>query len=206
MRNSIKILMVFICVACLTTWGLSSTNIYVFGKGKFNMATEGEYVEGTNDFSNTDAFSTFGAGAGLTSSGSSFFGLEVHYNMPGTTTLTDPKDSDTVKIDTYQSVAGFVTIGFCFVNSQTLRFYAQLGGGGVYALGVETKTYTSSMGFETLIEPPENEFAIAGFGGLGVQVFFSSNIGITGSVRYQYTSYEDAMSSIVALGGVVFSF
>jgi len=206
MKNISKILTVILCLAFLTTWGLSTTNIYVFGKGKFNFETEGDYVEGENDFSNTAAYNTYGVGVGLVSGGSSFFGIEIHYNMPGTTTLTDTSDNDTVEIDTYQAVAGMLTFGFNIVNSAKLRFYLQLGGGGAYAMGAETKTYTSSLGFETLIEPPDTKFAILGFGGAGVQFFFSEKIGVMGSVRYQYTGYEDAISSIVALGGIVFSF
>jgi hypothetical protein len=126
--------------------------------------------------------------------------------MPGTVTLTDPSDNDTVAIDTYTSIAGMLTFGFNIVNSDKLRFCLQLGGGGAYAMGAETKTYTSSLGFETEIDPPDSNFAILGFGGAGVQVFFSDNIGIMGSVRYQYTGYDDPISSIVALGGIVFTF
>jgi hypothetical protein len=202
----IKTLLVIVCLFGLATWGYGATSVYLFGKGNFNMAYSGTYEEGVNDFSDTNAYQTFGGGFGFVSGARSFFGLEVHYNMAGTATLVDPSDDDTVDIDTYQYILGFLTFGFPVVDNPTLKLYIQAGGGGGYALSAEEKTYTSAQGFETIIEVPEKKMPFGGFAGLTVNVGLGPGMYLMASGRYQMLVAEETMSSIVVLGGIVFSF
>lgn len=185
------------------------TNLYLFGAGSFTQAVEGTYEAGVTDFSNTDAHTVLGFGLGITSSSEKLFftGLEVHYNMQGKVIMTDPSDSDTVEIDTYKNVMGFLTVGFNIVRSESLNFFVNGGGGVNYLLGTETATYTSTLGYETIIEPPERKYNFMAFGGAGVSFMFSGGAGVFASGRYVYVWTEDEpVGTIMALGGLTFHF
>jgi len=205
MKLSKLMLIIIFCLA-LTTWGYGAVHFYIFGKANFNNALDTGYEAGTNDFSTQAAYSTYGAGCGLITGSRIFLGLEIHYNLNGTATLTDPSDNDTVNIDTYKYASGFLTLGINIVQSTRFKLYIQGGGGIGYGIKIETKTYTSSLGFETIIEPPKNKTPIIGFGGLGLEVHFSRVIGVMAQGRYQYLASDDAQPAIVAMGGLVFSF
>ncbi len=202
----LKLMLIPIFCLALTTWGYGAVQFYTFGKANFNNALDTGYEAGANDFSTQAAYSTYGTGCGLTAGSRIFFGLEIHYNLNGTATLTDPSDNDTVVIDTYKYASGFLTLGLNIVQSTGFRLYIQGGGGIAYGIEIKTKTYTSSLGFETIIEPPKKKTPIVGFGGLGLEVYFSRGIALMVQGRYQYLASDDAQSAVVAMGGLVFSF
>ena len=201
-----KLFAIVLCLAVLTAAGFGATNVYLFGKGIFTMPVTGTYEEGVTDFSDADGFQTFGIGAGLITGGTSFFGLEVHYNMAGKATLNDPSDDDTVEIDTYQYVSGLLTFGFHLIQNSPLKLYIQAGAGVSYAMGAEEKTYTSSLGYETIISVPDKQYPITGFAGLGVMFEVTPGISVMGSARYQYMMTDDPQSAILILAGVAFGF
>lgn len=202
----LRLILISIFCLALTTWGYGAIHFYAFGKANFINALDTVYEAGTNDFSTQAAYSTYGTGCGLVAGSRIFLGLEIHYNLNGTVTLTDPSDNDTVNIDTYKYASGFLTLGINIVQSIGFRLYIQGGGGIAYGIKIETKTYTSSLGFETIIEPPKKKTPIVGYGGLGMEVYFSRGIGLMAQGRYQYLASDNAQSALIIMGGLVFSF
>jgi len=205
--KSLKIILAVILFVISTTVAYSETNVYFFGKSNFvnSAGSEADYKEGENDFPIMSSHQTFGGGFGLTfGSKGVFFGIEGHYNLSGETILTDPSDNDTVTIETYKYASGFLTLGFNIINNNSMRLYISGGGGISYALGAETETYTSDMGYETQIEVPEKKYPLTAFGGIGVEIYFSPNSGFLLSGRYLYTDLDQPQSMIVAMVGLVF--
>lgn len=187
----------------------SETNFYLFGSGNFFRSAESDYEEGVIDFSIMSSHTTYGIGFGIvqTSKGVFFIGIEGHYNLSGKTDLTDPSDDDTVNINTYKNIAGYLTLGFNIVNSERFSFFINGGGGVNYISDAKEETYTSTMGYETIIEPPEKKYCFAGFGGVGFVVRLSETVGIFLNGRYLFISYEEpAESAIVGLAGFHFKF
>jgi len=205
--KSLKIILAVILFVISTTVAYSETNVYFFGKSNFvnSAGSEADYKEGENDFPIMSSHQTFGGGFGLTfGSKGAFFGIEGHYNLSGETILTDPSDNDTVTVETYKYASGFLTLGFNIINNNSMRLYISGGGGISYALGAETETYTSDMGYETQIEVPEKKYPLTAFGGIGVEIYFSPNSGFLLSGRYLYTDLDQPQSMIVAMVGLVF--
>lgn len=205
--KSLKIISAVILFVVGSSLAYSDTNIYLFGKSNFvnSAGSEADYVEGENDFPIMSSHQNFGGGFGITfGSKGAFFGIEGHYNLSGETVLTDPSDDDTVTINTYKYASGFLTLGFNIINNNSMRLYISGGGGVSYALGAEMETYTSDMGYETQIEVPEKKYPLTGFGGIGLEIYFSPNSGLLLGGRYLYTDLDQPQTMIVAMVGLVF--
>jgi hypothetical protein len=203
----LKIISAVILLVLGTSLAYSDTNVYFFGKGNFvnSAGSEADYKEGENDFPIMSSHQTFGGGFGLTfGSRGAFFGIEGHYNLSGEAVLTDPSDNDTVNIETYKYASGFLTLGFNIINKNSLRLYISGGGGVSYSLGAEMETYTSGGGYETHIEVPEKKYPLTGFGGIGVEIYFSPTSGLLLSGRYLYAGLDQPQTMIVAMVGLVF--
>ena len=145
-RSAVFIILLFIT----SNLAFSSNDFYFFGKANFMGATgsEDNYVEGENDFPVASSFSTPGFGIGFTTGFHPlFFGLEAHYNLGGTTVLTDPSDDDTVKINTYNYASGFLVLGIDLVKNQKYSLFIDTGIGLSFALNPELKTYVSEYGY-----------------------------------------------------------
>jgi len=183
----------------------SDNRLYFFGMGNFIREAGGasDYEAGTNDFPISSSHQTFGFGAGFSKDfGHFFFGPEISYNLNGTTILTDPSDNDTVNINTYKFVSLFFNLGFNLVNSDLLRLYINGGGGVNYTLNADSRTYTSQMGYETQISPPDRKFPLSVFGGTGLDFKISPNLSIILSGRYQYIVFKQPQTMIIALAGI----
>ncbi|MCP2604630.1 hypothetical protein NLC29_00545 [Candidatus Aminicenantes bacterium AH-873-B07] len=209
--NKFFLLFVIFILIFTSNRAFAETNFYLFGKGNFvnSAGTEADYKEGENDFPIMSAHQTYGGGFGLSFSPKGIFliGIEAHYNLNGKATLTDPSDNDTVEIDTYKNVSGFLTLGFNLVKSKLLSFFINGGGGIYYSLDATERIYTSRLGFETIIEPPEKRYHFAGFGGAGIILSFSESVGLLLCGRYTYIAIKEQPETMIeALAGLVFSF
>ena len=190
---------------------IAKTELILFGKGNFvrSAGSKSDYIEGKNDFPIMSAHQTYGFGFGLTSYTNEIFfmGIEVHYNLKGKAVLTDPSDNDTVEIDTYKNLSGFLTLGFNLIRSDFLRFFMVGGGGVYYPLNATRKTYISKLGYETIIEPFENKYHLSGFGGIGITLSFSESIGFILCGRYTYIAIKEQPETMIeAITGLFFRF
>ena len=204
-----KTLLVLLFVALASIFVRADTDFYLFGRGNFihSIGDESDYREGENDFPLASSHQTYGLGGGVSySKGMIAVGLEVNYNLSGKTTLTDPSDSDTVKIDTYRNLACYLTLGLNLIKRPNIQFFINGGGGVSSTLGTRAKIYTSRLGYETRIEPPEKKYHFSGFGGVGFELFFSSRGGLLLSGRYLYVAFEQPQTMFVALAGLVLRF
>lgn len=187
----------------------ADVDLHLFLKGNFvnSWGTEADYVPGENDFPLVSSYQTYGVGLGMICHYRfSFFGLELHYNLQGKTTLTDSSDDDKLEIDTYKYASGILTIGVNLIRNQDFRVYA-LGGGGVsYAVDAKTKIYTSKYGFEAEISPQEKKYPLTGVFGLGFDMYPVSFMGIFFSGRYQYIAFDEPQKAYITQGGLVFIF
>jgi hypothetical protein len=187
----------------------SNNDFYFLGKVNFMGATgsEDNYIEGENDFPVASSFSTLGFGLGFTTSFHPFFfGLEAHYNLGGTTVLTDPSDDDTVKINTYNYASGFLILGVDLVKNQKYSLFINTGIGLSFALNPEMKAYISEYGYETQIELPEKKQSLTAFGGLGLNIYFSRALGAQVNMRYQYMDQDESQSAFLVAAGIVYTF
>jgi len=193
----------------MSSLGFSSNDFYFLGKVNFMGATgsEDSYKEGENDFPAASSFSTIGFGLGFTTSIKPlFFGLEAHYNLGGTTILTDTSDHDTVKVNTYNYASGFLMLGVDFLNNQKISLFINTGIGLSYALNPEMKTYVSEYGYETEIEPPEKKYFLTAFAGLGLKIYLNPVLGVLLNTRYQFIDQEEPQSAFCVSAGIVYTF
>ena len=168
---------------------------------------ESDYEVGVNEFPLAAAHTTHGFGAGISSDyGDMFFGLETHFNLGGTATLTDPSDNDTVDIDTYKYISGLFIVGFNIVHTSRVRLFIQGGGGVSYTLDAKTKIYTSREDYETQIDPPDNKFPVSALVGGGIELDFSDRVGLLFISRYEYLAFDQPQSKISVLAGLIVSF
>ena len=204
--KAFKIILIGVCLASVSAQAYGDSQFSVFGKFNTVPGYEGTYEEGVNDFPIVSDYQNYGLGLGLTFGKTLFAGIEGHYNFSGKATLTDPSDDDTVQVDTYRYACGFFTLGVNLMRSQSVRLYINGGGGIRYNLDAEVKTYTSELGFETLIDPPEKKILTEAFGGVGVEIYFSPSTGVVLNGRYSYVNFESPQTSLVVLAGVVYRF
>lgn len=184
-----------------------ATRACIFGLGHFFYASgaESDYIPGENDFPLASQHQTYGPGFRITAGSRSFYlGLEGQYQFAGSVTLTDPSDGDKAAIDTYPYLSGYVLAGFNIMHTDSLRLYINAGGGVTHALNVETRRYTSDLGYETLIEPPDTKTPFAGFGGLGVDFRINKQMGLFFEGRYQYIDADQPQTLLSLLAGVSF--
>lgn len=211
----LKIILVSVFLVCLTSFTYSGTNIYLFLSANqyLKAGTEDDYEPGVNDFPIMEAHQVLGLGFGISSSTSGVlsFGIEGQYNnfsKASKASLVDPSDNDTVEIEAYTNIAGYLVFGLNIIRSTALTFYINAGGGAMFILGAEEKTYTSAKGYETIIEPPQKKISPAAFGGAGIIVGFSKAIALFANLRYTYIqSAEDPprpQTGINALAGLLF--
>ena len=199
------LVLVFIFLILNSDYAFGDNRLSFFGLGNFIREAGGEsdYKAGTNDFPISSSHQTFGFGAGFSKDfGHFFFGSEISYNLNGTTILTDPSDNDTVNINTYKFASLFFTMGFNLVNSNLLRLYINGGGGVSYSLNTDSRTYTSQMGYETQISPPDRKFPLSVFGGTGFDFKISPKLSIIMSGRYQYIGFKQPQTMIIVLAGI----
>lgn len=197
------LVLIFLIINSDSAFG--DNRLYLFGMGNFLREAGGEsdYEAGINDFPISSSHQTFGFGIGFNKDfGHFFLGPEISYNLNGTTTLTDPSDNDTVNITTYKFPSLFFNLGFNLVNSDLLRLYINGGGGVSYTLNANSRTYTSQMGYETQISPPDRKFPLSFFGGTGLDFKISPNLSIILSGRYQYIGFKQPQTMIIALAGI----
>ncbi len=201
--RGLVLVLIFLILNSDSAFGKS--RLYLFGLGNFmrDAGGESDYEAGTNDFPISSSHQTFGFGAGFSKDfGHFFLGPQISYNLNGTTILTDPSDNDTVNINTYRFASLFFTLGFNLVNSDLLRLYINGGGGVSYTLNTDSRTYTSQMGYETQISPPDRKFPLSVFGGTGLDFKISSNLSIIMSGRYQYIEFKQPQTMIIVLAGI----
>lgn len=205
----LRITLIALCLFSLSALAYSDTYFYLFSKGNFiaSVGDEFDYELGENEFPLVSSHQNYGAGFGITFGKEAFFGIEGHYNLSGKVTLTDPSDNDTVEVDTYKYVSGFLTIGFNIVRSRSMRLYINGGGGISYYLDAkETKSYVSRLGIETEVEPPDKKYPLAGFGGVGLEIYISQSSGILFSGRYLFVDVEDPPAVFIGMIGFVYKF
>lgn len=206
--KAIKVVSILICLVLLSTLVYGDSHFYVFGRGNFigSSGSSDDYLEGENEFPLVSAYQNYGAGLGLTFGKVVFAGIEGHYNLSGKATLTDSSDGDTLEIDTYRYVSGLFTLGVNLMRNQTVRLYINGGGGVRYNLDAETKTYISELGYEVIIDPPEKEFFLEAFAGLGFELYLSRTTGLFFNGRYSYVNFDDPQIAVVVLAGLVYRF
>lgn len=206
--KTVKVISILGCLVLLSTLAYGDSHFYVFGKGNFigSSGSSDDYLEGENEFPLVSPYQNYGAGFGLTFGKVVFAGIEGHYNLSGKATLTDPTDDDTLEINTYKYASGIFTLGMNLVRNQTVRLYINGGGGVRYNLDAETQNYTSDLGFEVIIEPPEKKFFLEAFGGAGLELYLSQSTGLFFSGRYSYVDTDDPQMAIVVLTGLVYRF
>lgn len=204
------ILLFAVCSSCL----FSGIKIYFLGKMNFIRAagTEADYEVGVNEFPLAAAHSTPGFGAGFyteynkNSGNKVFFSLETHFNLGGSVTLTDPSDDDTVRIDTYKYISALFMVGMNLFRTPQFRFFIQAGGGFNITLAAATKIYTSRLGYEVQIDPPDKRTPLTALGGVGFDFNVSDRIGIMLVSRYEYMAFDQPQSNICILAGLIYSF
>ncbi len=208
MMKTLKVISILSCLVLLSTLVYGDSHFYVFGRGNFvgSSGSGDDYREGENEFPLVSAYQNYGAGLGLTFGKVVFAGIEGHYNLSGKATLTDPSDDDTLKINTYRYASGLFTLGVNLVRNQTVRLYINGGGGVRYNLDAETKSYISELGFGVIIDPPEKEFLLEAFGGVGFELYLSRTTGLFFNGRYSYVNFDDPQMAVVVLAGLVYRF
>jgi hypothetical protein len=204
--KAFKSILIGVCLVSVSALAYGDSQISVFGKFNAVPGYEGTYEEGVNDFPIVSDYQNYGLGLGLTFGKTIFAGIEGHYNFNGKAILTDPSDGDTVQVDTYRYASGFFTLGVNLMRSRTVRLYINGGGGIRYNLDSEIKTYTSELGYETEIDPPEKKYLTEAFGGVGVELYFSPSSGVVLNGRYSYVNFESPQTYFVVLAGVVYRF
>jgi len=204
-----KILSGFFLLFLSAGMSFSSTDFYLFGKGNFigETGSKEDYQEGKNDFPLASSFSTIGFGMGLTTTlDPLFLGIEAHYNLAGNTTLTDPSDNDTVRINTYEYASGFLLLGFHLLRNNKFSLFIDTGIGISLALNTKMRTYVSEYGYETEIEPPEKNYPLTAFVGAGLKISFKPALGILLNIRYQYMDQDDPQSAFSLSAGMIYTF
>ncbi|MCP2620268.1 hypothetical protein NLC35_03365 [Candidatus Aminicenantes bacterium AC-334-K16] len=184
--------------------------LYLFGAGNFYLrsGSEADYIEGTNDFPITAAHQNFGLGFGIIyDPGLIYFGFESQYTLAGRATLHDPSDNDRVTIDTYPHAEARLILGCNLVNTPSWRLFLQGGVGLSQILNAETRIYTSELGFETRVEPPEKKRTVTTMGGgLGLEYYFSGHFGAYLAGLVQYFDLDKPETSFQGLFGLTFKF
>lgn len=120
--------------------------------------------------------------------------------------MADTSDNDTVEINTYKYLTGLTILGINIFKSSGLRFFISGGVGVSYATNVEMKTYSSEYGYETKIEPSDTKYPFTVFGGVGMVLDISSNMGMLLNGRFQYMGTDQSQNAIVTQAGLVLSF
>ena len=204
----LKVICIVFGIVLVAGSAFSGSRFSVFGKVNFIAATGlvSDHEYGVNEFPLVSAYQNLGIGFGLTFGETLFAGIEGHYNLSGKVTLTDPKDPDTVEVDTFKYASGLFILGFNLVNNQAVRLYINGGGGIRYNLEDEIKSYVSEKGYLTEVDPPDKRYILEGFGGAGLEIYLSKNSGIMLSGRYVYVALEEHQKAMVVLAGVVYRF
>lgn len=204
----LKIAFISICLVLFSTAAYSEVQFYIFGKGNFIGASgsESDYEIGVNEFPLVSSHQNYGTGFGLKFGGTLFIGLEGHYNFGGKAIHTDPSDNDTVEMDTYKCTSGFLTLGVNIVRSSVLRLYINGGGGVSYYVDAEGKTYVSEDNIAVEVDPLEKKYKLAGFGGIGLELYFSQTGGILLNARYLHIGVEEPQPIYMVMAGLVWKF
>ena len=209
MMKRTKIILIPCIIVFLAGFAFCEADLYLFGRGNFVRASgsESDYKEGVNDFPIASSHQNYGLGLGFALNyGAGFIGLEIHYNLSGKATLTDPSDDDTVEIETYNNYSGYLVFGLNLMRRKAVDLFINSGIGVVYSPDAETKTYTSHLGYETEIDPPEKKSPFSGFGGIGLRLNLSSSTAVLFSGRYLYIALDEPQTMFVVIAGIVYRF
>lgn len=204
----LKIAFILICLVVFSTAAYSDVQFYLFGRGNFigTSGSESDYEIGANEFPLVFSHQNYGTGFGLKFGGTIFIGLEGHYNFGGKAIHKDPSDNDTVEMDTYKYTSGFLTLGLNIVRNSVFRLYINGGGGISYYIDAEEKTYVSELGFAVEVDPLEEKYKLAGFGGIGLELYFSQTGGILLNARYLHIDVDKPQPIYMVMGGLVWKF
>ena len=203
--KAVVCLILFLSMAGLSAAG---TEVYLFGRMTLGrpIGDSTDYEPGVYDFPQSESYTIPGFGLGFRSGRTVYFGLEGHFNMKGKMTLVDPSDNDRVEIDTYPSITGLLVLGIRVINNRMLLVFLEGGGGVSFATSVKSRAYTSELGVETRIEPPEETSPFVYFGGAGIVLNLSRTTGLIINARYRFTNAEQKQTALVAGAGLNFSF
>ena len=174
---------------CLTTVRAEDGNIRVFIFGGANQhfasGSVDDYLQGSNDFPVTPAHRPVLFGFSYTRLFKQM-GIEMdwRYSLPGTVTLEDPSDGDSVEIDTSAHMAISINLLLRLLNGRFSPYL--LFGGGADVAFPKTAVYTSSYGYEIVMGATEKKDRLdfeAHIGG-GLELMFTRSVGIRLDVRY----------------------
>lgn len=164
-------------------------NAYVHFFGGLNAVVEygsdGDYIQGENDFPVTPAHSTASVGMsfGYFVTKGLALELDARYHTDADVTLTDPSDQDRVNIDTAKHTTVTANVMYQLLQG-SVRPYVLAGAGIDTMLGVETELLETEYGFEfELKEPEEKTEFMVNFGG-GVEILLTGSLGIRFDARY----------------------
>jgi hypothetical protein len=185
--------------------------VRIYFMGGLNLVqssgSEGDYQVGVDEFPLCDAHNTAGFGFGLNKSlGVLYYGAEVFLNASGSATLNDPSDGDTVKISTSRYAVGQVLLGGDLFRSSGFRFFMEGGGGVGVTMDKDTRTYTSAMGAETVIGPPDREFPLTLFAGTGCAISMSEVLDFRLTGRYRFLFFDQPQSMWIFSAGLGVTF
>ena len=207
-----KILLVFFMLAllgCFVRGGENRFQFSIFGgiNSVFKYGSENDYVMGENDFPVTPAHkpASFGAGIGYFFTDNIGIELDGRYYLSSKVTLEDPRDQDTVEVDTPKHFS--ITLNLFYqLSGGNFRPYL-VAGGGFDKLLAKDETYTSEYGYEIEFIAPEKTTDLLAQVGGGIQYFLSSSAGARLDIRYVLIFDDpDNISSLNIMGGVFIRF
>ena len=208
-KSGIVILLMMICLAGV---GAEDQNIRISVFGGMNFHFESgsveDYIQGSNDFPVTPAHRPVLFGFSYTR----YFkqmGLEMdwRYSLPGTVTLEDPSDGDTVEIDASAHMAVSLNLVLRILEGRFSPYL--LFGGGADIAFPKTATYTSSYGYEIVLGETEKKDRLdfEAHIGAGLEFLITRLIGIRLDVRYSCIFDSPANTQMLqATGGLTFTF
>ncbi len=145
-----------------------------------------DFQSGYNHFPVMPAHSPSNFGGSFAYFFTRWLGLEYDMRVTGRTevTLTDPSDGDTLTIQTPKRLS--ITLNFLLEPLKGRISPYVLLGAGIDRIPALDETYTTSMGYEVIMNaPPENDrLDILVQGGAGVNALVYSYFGIRADVRY----------------------
>ena len=205
MRKVVPVVAALFLAAAFISPAFGQGRLSLFVKGNFvsSSGSAADYVAGENDFPICEAHQNMGVGIGYEIGRSRVFGgIEIHYNLSGKAALVDPSDNDRVEIDTYTSLSGLAVLGVNVLQLSRVRLYVQAGVGANVLLGTEVKTYSSTLGYDTEINPPDRKIPLTGFGGVGIDLAMTSGLSARLGFRYQHVATEQPQGMFVVVAGL----
>lgn len=175
-------------------------------RGNLELATgsQADYQQGTNDFPTSAAHLTEGATFGLTLGDRLTVGLEGHYVFSGKATLRDPSDGDTLRVDTYPHVQGFLTLGYAVYSRRTSTVRIQGGAGMTRLSRTDMRDYTSALGYQVTISV-DKKTGFSWFIGPEWEVRLLPHVAGIVALRYVSTTLDQSQGSLAFLLGMAWN-